>query len=281
MEYSPFVDTSALLDCVRLGSHGFFVSARTANARPAASLIVVRDCEGGVPQFLMIERAASMSFAGGAVVFPGGAVDEADRAWAMSLDRTADADDVAARIAAIRETIEETGFVPALETGAMSADQAASLRQALHAGRALADLVTDLALDFDLEGLVPFARWCPRNGVARRRYDTRFYIAVATDHGHVVEADGNETASLGWHSAGEILERASQGLATVIFPSRRNLERLAQFGSVADLLDHARAQPVSLITPWIEARDGVDHLCIPEGMGYPVTSEPLVTVRRS
>lgn len=221
-----------------------------------------------------------MSFAGGAVVFPGGGVDEADRAWAMSLDRTADADDVAARIAAIRETIEETGFVPALAGGVLSAGRAAMLRQALHSGRALADLAMELALGFDFEALVPFARWCPPPGAAHRQYDTRFYIAVATDHDHVVEADGNETASLGWHSAEEVLQRANEGHATVIFPSRRNLERLAQFGSAADLLDHARAQPVSLIMPWIEAREGVDHLCIPDGMGYPVTSEPLETAMR-
>lgn len=222
-----------------------------------------------------------MSFAGGAVVFPGGGVDEADRAWAMSLDRTADADDLAARIAAIRETIEETGFVPALAGGALSAGRAAMLRQALHSGRALADLAMELALGFDFEALVPFARWCPPPGATPRRYDTRFYIAVATDHDHVVEADGNETASLGWHSADEILGRANEGRATVVFPSRRNLERLAQFGSAADLLDHARDHPVRMISPWIEMRDGADHLCIPEGLGYPVTSEPLTSARRA
>lgn len=248
-------------------------------ARPAASLIVVRDGKGGVPEFLMIERAATMSFAGGAMVFPGGAVDEADRAWALSVGGVADVDDTAARIAAIRETIEETGLVPALTGGAISAGHATLLRQALHAGRSLADMAAELALGFDFDALVPFARWYPPAD-APRRYDTRFYVAVATDRDHPVEADGSETTSLGWQSAGEVLKRAQQGRATVIFPSRRNLERLAQFGSIADLLDHARAHPISVISPWVESRDGVDHLCIPEGLGYPVTSEPVSTVRR-
>jgi len=254
-----------------------------ATARPAASLIVVRTGTGtgGVPQFLMIERAASMSFAGGAVVFPGGAVDEADRVWAMALNAAADADDLAARIAAVRETIEETGLVPALEGSAVPAERAAALRRVLHAGRSLAEAAAEHMFAFDFDALVPFARWCPPSGAKSRQYDTRFYIAVVADHEHAIEADGNETTSLGWHSADEVLERARQGRASVIFPSRRNLERLAQFGSVAELLDHARAQPVSLIMPWVEARDGVDHLCIPEGMGYPVTSEPLATARRS
>ncbi len=251
------------------------------NARPAASLIIVRDGAGGVPEFLMIERSASMNFAGGAMVFPGGAVDEADRAWALALGGVADVDDKAARIAAIRETIEETGLVPALEAGTVSLEHAATLRQALHAGRSLADMAAELALGFDFGALVPFARWCPPAAAAPRRYDTRFYIAVIKDHDHVVEADGNETAALGWHGAGEILEQAETGLVTIVFPSRRNLERLAQFATVADLLGHAHAHPVSMISPWVETRDGVDHLCIPEGMGYPVTSEPLANVRRA
>src|SRR5690349_23512967 len=72
------------------------------DAIPAATLIVVRDRADGPPDLLMVERAGGMAFAAGALVFPGGRIDEADRSFA---DRTG-AD--AAAIAAIRETIEET-----------------------------------------------------------------------------------------------------------------------------------------------------------------------------
>jgi hypothetical protein len=34
---------------------------------------------------------------------------------------------------------------------------------------------------------------------------------------------------------------------------------------------------VTRITPWVAEVDGVPHVCIPEGIGYPVTSEPLAT----
>jgi hypothetical protein len=37
---------------------------------------------------------------------------------------------------------------------------------------------------------------------------------------------------------------------------------------------------VTKVTPWIEERHGETLLCIPEGIGYPVTSEPLETARR-
>ena len=40
------------------------------------------------------------------------------------------------------------------------------------------------------------------------------------------------------------------------------------------------AIPVSVISPYHELRAGVDHLCIPEGRGYPVTSQAMSKVRR-
>jgi hypothetical protein len=61
----------------------------------------------------------------------------------------------------------------------------------------------------------------------------------------------------------------------IIFPTRRNLERLARFGSFADAAADAQAHPPRIVTPWIERRDGADHLCIPDDLGYPVTSERL------
>ena len=48
-------------------------------AVPAATLVIFRRCEtGGPPQLLMVQRSKTMRFAGGAAVFPGGRVDDAD-----------------------------------------------------------------------------------------------------------------------------------------------------------------------------------------------------------
>jgi 8-oxo-dGTP pyrophosphatase MutT (NUDIX family) len=46
-------------------------------AIPAATLILVRDRDGAPPDLLMVERAEGMAFAAGALVFPGGRIDEA------------------------------------------------------------------------------------------------------------------------------------------------------------------------------------------------------------
>src|SRR3954471_17191377 len=74
----------------------------SSDAIPAATVIVVRDRSGGPPQLLMVERAEGMAFAAGALVFPGGRIDEADRQLAVHEGIEA------AALAAIRETIEET-----------------------------------------------------------------------------------------------------------------------------------------------------------------------------
>jgi hypothetical protein len=61
----------------------------------------------------------------------------------------------------------------------------------------------------------------------------------------------------------------------LIYPTRRNLERLAQFDSFAAAVADAGAYPVTTIVPVVERRDGIDRLCIPADLGYPITAEPL------
>ncbi|MBA4762969.1 MAG: hypothetical protein H2053_14300 [Sphingomonas sp.] len=134
---------------------------------------------------------------------------------------------------------------------------------------------------FDPAALVPFARWTPHQGVAHRIFDTRFYLARWPDGAPDPAVDGNENSQLFWSSARDTLAAADAGKVRMIFPTRRNLERLALFNSFEDAVADARAHAIETITPWIEVRDGVDHLCIPEGLGYPVTAQPLGAALRA
>src|SRR5215210_4170304 len=95
---------------------------------PAATLVLVRDRPAGPPELLMVERAAGMAFAGGALVFPGGRIDEADQEGAGDLP------DGAARVAAIRETIEETAIPVGLRP-LPSVEQALAMQGALVSDR--------------------------------------------------------------------------------------------------------------------------------------------------
>ncbi|MEG3153193.1 NUDIX hydrolase, partial [Sphingomonas sp. ZT3P38] len=185
------------------------------------------------------------------------------------------ADDVAARIAAIRETIEEAG----LAIGVQGTLDIATARAALYAGEAPGEVLAGCRLDLD--ALVPFARWLPHQGVAHRVFDTRFYLARWPEGAGAPVADGNENVRLFWASARQVLDDADAGRVRIVFPTRRNLERLAQFDSFAEAVADARAHAVTTITPWAEDRGGVEHLCIPEGLGYPVTSQPIGAALRA
>ncbi|MFD1103477.1 NUDIX hydrolase [Sphingobium olei] len=248
-------------------------------SRPAATLIIVRDRPGRPAEILMIERSAKMAFAAGALVFPGGGVEAGDHALAARVAGAMDRDEAAARIAAIRETIEEAGVVIGL-AGVVDPSTALRLRDGLRDGRTLGELLDRHGLAVNLDALIPFARWHPAPFEAVRRvFDTRFYLARAPE-GQAASVDSTENVRLFWSSAADTLALCQSGQGHVIFPTRRNLERLALSPSFEALAAHAGCFPVDMIRPWREMRDGTLHLCIPDHLGYPVTSEPMEQVRR-
>lgn len=233
-------------------SHGMTV------AIPAATLIVLRDRPDGPPELLMVERAAAMAFAGGAWVFPGGRIDPGDHALAVAMgDR-----DLAPRLAAIRETIEEAGIAIGV------AGEIADLRAALAAGAALAELAP-----VDPSPLVPYARWRPDH-VPVRVFDTHFFLARLPADAPAAQVDATENVRLSWMTAAAALAAADRGEATLLFPTRRVLERLAGHADVDAAFESARRWPVRLVTPWVERRGDGDWICIPDDLGYPVTAEP-------
>src|SRR5690606_9484735 len=76
-------------------------STSPAAASPAATVILVRERPASGLEVLLVQRAAQLSFHGGAWVFPGGRVEGAELALGDELG--------AARLAARRETFEEAG----------------------------------------------------------------------------------------------------------------------------------------------------------------------------
>ncbi|MBL0768187.1 NUDIX domain-containing protein [Sphingopyxis sp. DHUNG17] len=247
-------------------------------AIPAATLVIMRPAANGGPdEILMVKRATTMAFAAGAVVFPGGRVDPDDLVVAQLCGFEGEPAEGAARVAALRETLEETGLAvgwPALDDA-----EIASVREDLLAGVLLSDILAQRGDRLSLDAMVPFARWCP-NFKEARTFDTRFFAIVSPSHRHELTVEAAEHSHIFWASACETLEMADRGAVSVIFPTRRNLERLALAGDFSEFAAHACDFPVELITPWIEDRDGTTHLCIPDHLGYPVTCEPFERVRR-
>jgi 8-oxo-dGTP pyrophosphatase MutT (NUDIX family) len=249
---------------------------------PAATIIIFRNApDGGAPEVLMTVRSRTMSFAGGMAVFPGGRVDPEDYALGEQVagETGLAPDEAAHQIAAVRETLEETGLALGL-SGDITAASAAAARQMLGETGALAPVLGAFGWRLDLAQITPFARWFPKNEDIARVYDTRFYIADLGTGAVEVSIDQAENTHLFWTSPQGALDAAARGEIKLIFPTRRNLERLALFASFAEARAQAEAIPVKTITPRVVEEDGRPWLTILADAGYPVTAELLETVAR-
>jgi 8-oxo-dGTP pyrophosphatase MutT (NUDIX family) len=247
----------------------------TANAIPAATIVVMREQGGAAPELLAVTRGRGMAFAGGALAFPGGRLDNADRELAEEFD-----DPLGAwKLAAIRETVEETAVPVALDP-LPSPELALELQRRLHAGFDFPALLREYTLEPQLPVLTPFTRWKPAFAHARI-FDTIFFVAAASEGDWHPRPQPGECEAAEWATAAELLDRIEMGTANAIFPTKRNLERLARFASIEEARIDAAAYPLETITPWVAEVSGEQHVCIPGGRGYPVTSEPLATAFRA
>lgn len=206
--------------------------------RDAATLVIV-DRTGAAPRILMGRRRPDQVFLPDTFVFPGGRVEASDRSFARRLAlpaREADALKIAMRgratdiraaalaLAAVRETFEETGFILGKSQG--------------HDLRATGGWSSFLAQGFHphLAGLTYFARAITPPG-RPRRYDTRFFLADASEIAHRTEAVDGELLDIDWFT----LERAR----TLKLPSitRHVLE------DISALLDRTPDEPAAAPPP--------------------------------
>jgi 8-oxo-dGTP pyrophosphatase MutT (NUDIX family) len=226
-----------------------------AIARPAATILLLRDGPEGIEVFMVV-RHHQIDFASGALVFPGGRVEDADHALAATLEpRLAiDPPTLPFRVAAIRETFEECGVLLARKRGSaevIGADVLQRLerfRTALDGGTVGLDEVLaaeDLEPATDL--LMHFAHWItPAN--QPKRYDTQFFLARAPA-AHLAVHDGHEAVESIWIRPADALAGTEAGRFKLVFATAKNLEKLARSGTVAEAMDRARASLVVTVQP--------------------------------
>jgi hypothetical protein len=151
---------------------------------------------------------------------------------------------------------------------------ALALQNALVADRSFGEILGETGLRVDASTLTPLARWVPKFH-AVRRFDTMFFVARAPRGEWQPRTIEGECSGAYWMTAADVLAREQAGQARLIFPTRRNLERLAQHASFDAIRADALAHPVEPVTPWVEERGGERFITIPGHLGYPVTQERL------
>jgi 8-oxo-dGTP pyrophosphatase MutT (NUDIX family) len=261
-------------------------AGQIAAAAVAATVVIVRDGPHGL-EVLMVVRHHEIDFARGAAVFPGGKISASDRdprvAARCTVPPGLDDQQRALRVAAVRETFEESGLILARRNGALldGAQRAALHRRwgerVAAGGEAFVDMVCDEALELALETLLPFAHWVTPE-IAPKRFDTHFFIAAAPP-GQVAQHDGSEAVDSFWVRPADALDDCEQGRRTIIFPTLVNLALLAQSAEVAGALAAARARPVTRIQPTLGKRaDGKTVPILPVDCGYPTLTAGLMNL---
>ncbi|GAA4919327.1 NUDIX hydrolase [Streptomonospora salina] len=254
-----------------------------AEVRPAATVMLLHEGTGdGALQVYLLRRTASMRFAPGMHVFPGGGVDERDTDsgirwagpppsdWARRLE-TAEPLARALVCAAVRETFEESGVLLAgPPRGGVVADTRGpdweADREAL-VGRSLSFTEflrgRDLVLRSDL--LRAWSRWVTPPGETRR-FDTRFF-AAALPEGQRTRDVGGEADRVAWMTPADALAAWRRGDLEMLPPTVTSCAELADCDSVAAAM--AARRTVFPIRPEIGEIDGEPHIVMPDGVPCP------------
>jgi 8-oxo-dGTP pyrophosphatase MutT (NUDIX family) len=244
-------------------------------ARDAATVVVLRDGPAGRETFLL-RRRATMAFAAGTYVFPGGGVQDSDfepvpwigpgpRTWSEWLSCREDLAG-ALVVAAIREMFEETGLllagadgvaVPVETNDGATCGLAADRRSVESHQVTFGAFLRARGLWLRADLLSPWAHWItPR--FHPRRFDTRFFVAMlpAGQSAGVVttESDHGE-----WITIERALADVRAGAMEMMRPTRHTLRQLRAIGD-RPVEEAALGRTIATIEPRLVEIDGVRYL---------------------
>ena len=190
--------------------------------QPAATVVLIRDGRAGL-EALLLRRNSRLAFAGGSWVFPGGRIDDLDGGKESC-------EEVAARLAAVREAREETG------------------------------------LYVDPDSLLYFAHWTTPEP-APRRFATWFFVSD-TFSTTQVEVDGSEIVDHLWVAPAQALEKHHERLIELLPPTFITLQELSGCEDVASAMQMYRRRDVQPITPRVGKTDEGVCMLYPGDAGY-------------
>ena len=229
--------------------------------RDASTVVLLRDGASSL-EVLLMQRHTKSGFMGGAYVFPGGKVDDADcflpdtnESTYISalerLDNTPGTSPSLARkmgflVAACREVYEESGLV-------LGADLIPRIVQESHSESSESRSFTELLIEVDMfkaiGSLNYFAHWVTPS-FEKKRFDTRFFVARAPEN-QKEHGDSREVTDLSWMPILDALKRQSQNEIMLPPPTLKILEDLSVFEKVDDVIECTRRCEVQALMPKI------------------------------
>jgi 8-oxo-dGTP pyrophosphatase MutT (NUDIX family) len=237
-----------------------------APARAASTVVLLRPSPSRFDVFL-VRRHDRVAFMGGAHVFPGGRVDDADRLFGEALAHQA---------AAIRELFEEAGVLLARRPGGAMLDFTAAAEAARFHGyrAALADgsltlrtLADRERIDIAFDELAWFAHWVTPE-IEIKRFDTRFFVAAVPEGQHPVH-DAAETTEGSWMDPAVAVERCRRDEIALPPPTWTTLRTLATLSSVQEVMAWARTRRVVPVQPGFVQNEEVTMLTLPGDPTFP------------
>ncbi|WP_434622495.1 NUDIX hydrolase [Azospirillum sp. B2RO_4] len=213
---------------------------------PAATLILLRDGPDGL-ELLVMERNAGLRFAPGATVFPGGRLEAADHhpLWRARWPEGDPPADLAHRVAALRECVEECGLLPTCAP--LSSAVLADLRRGLAAGEGFAAALARVGVAPALDRMTVLARWITPE-MLPRRFDTLFFLVMAP-RGQEPVCDGGEAVGVLWATPRRLLAEEEAGRRRLVFATRMTLLRLARCADTAAAMASGAVSGQGLPTP--------------------------------
>ncbi len=250
--------------------------------RPATTVLLLRpskaaDAASPLEVFMVVRHHQIDAFSG-ALVFPGGKLEDADgdprlRPRCGSAEKCSD-EELKFRVAGVREAFEECGILLARRRGQRAVVAAADLKGIEERWRArlakdeatIVDLAEAEDLEIATDLMTPYAHWITPT-FAPRRFDTWFFLAEAPED-QVALHDGSESVDSVWIAPQQAIDEAAAGERTLVHATLKNLELLAEGRTVVGAISQATERKIVTVQPWVETRDGKRFLHIPEGAGY-------------
>jgi 8-oxo-dGTP pyrophosphatase MutT (NUDIX family) len=214
---------------------------------PAATVVVLRDGADGL-ETLLLRRNASLVFAGGMWVFPGGRIDPDDLVAATPLDRGGSSTQEGAT--------RDTSTAPASAVPDEHGDDPDPGRTAAARRAAVREAAEEADLALDPAALVWFAHWTPPP-ITIKRYATWFFATPAPPDQREVTIDGGEILDHGWVRPADALARRNALEIELAPPTWITLEHLARHPDTATALAAMRAAPPEYFaTRFVKVGDG-------------------------